>query len=160
MSGIIRAIAKWFWKFFFLLFVFLIYFSFIRQVTLLDLSCTALCEVTWMSLFAKNCFFKGTTGKAQQLGHRSPFLSTLRSLAHCHHIPGRLWLSQDPWSMVDYPGSLMAPLPHPCFRPPLPFWLFYYSFATITQGPMKGNKRQGNTNDSTLLPVGAYKMLK
>lgn len=114
-------------------------------------------------MFGKNCVFKGSTGKAQQLEHATQFFLFSSQLKP--HTP-----PPHPRQLLIIPGPLIlgglsrlvdcSPSPTSCLHPPLAFWLLYYSFASITQGPVRGNKRQGNTDDSTLLLVGACKILK
>ena len=121
----------------FLLFIFKIYFPFIEQVALQDLSRTALCQVTRASLFGKNSFFKVTTGKTQQLGHvASSFQFSAKAIPPLHL--GSFWLSQDPWSRLND----CSPPPPPASAHRLPFD-FSLLICIYYPGTLEGKQKAG-----------------
>lgn len=111
-----------------------------------------------LRVFCEGLFLrKWSAGKAWQLGHEAPFCVLCESHAA---TPSRAASdyprTPDPWWIIGLLDG--SPSPTSRLRPPTAFWLFHSLFIRIYYPrSCKGEQKEGN---STLLPVGTYKILK
>lgn len=89
------------------------------------------------------CLVGTAIAKCPQVSPGTHFLSASLGSSWATITPWQLLIIPGPPSTPDYPSSLIAPLPPTLLRPLPAFWLFYYSFASITQGPGRGTQKAG-----------------